>query len=132
MNIAKDYDDEDAAYTPAWQEKFTGIDRKTVIKFAREWSVTAEKTEGKCMVIIGAGINHWYHNNLMYRSAITALMLTRLRREKRRRFKSLCRTGKTRTGRALVKYGFCKRLDSGIASAKCAVVALHKQRAMAL
>ncbi len=27
------------------------------------------------MVIIGAGINHWYHNNLMYRSAITALML---------------------------------------------------------
>ncbi len=72
---AKDYDDEDAAYTPAWQEKFSGLDRKTVIKFAREWAVTAEKTEGKCMVIIGAGINHWYHNNLMYRSAITALML---------------------------------------------------------
>ncbi|MBK7801084.1 MAG: nitrate reductase subunit alpha [Chloracidobacterium sp.] len=71
-----DYDDESRAYTPAWQEKFTGIDRKTVIKFAREWCVTAEKTEGKCMVIIGAGINHWYHNNLMYRSAITALMLT--------------------------------------------------------
>jgi nitrate reductase alpha subunit len=32
-------------------------------------------TEGKCSVIIGAGINHWYHNNLLYRSAITALML---------------------------------------------------------
>ena len=28
------------------------------------------------MVIIGAGANHWYHNNLLYRSAIVALMLT--------------------------------------------------------
>ncbi|MCC6824853.1 MAG: nitrate reductase subunit alpha [Acidobacteria bacterium] len=69
------YDDEERSYTPAWQEKFTGVSRNTVIKFAREWASTAEKTEGKCMVIIGAGINHWYHNNLMYRSAITALML---------------------------------------------------------
>jgi nitrate reductase / nitrite oxidoreductase, alpha subunit len=70
-----DYNDEDQSYTPAWQEKWTGVSRQTVIKFAREWASTAEKTEGKCMVIIGAGINHWYHNNLIYRSAITALML---------------------------------------------------------
>ncbi len=71
----KGYEDEDAPYTPAWQEKFTGIGRKTVEKFAREWAHTAEVTEGRCTVIIGAGINHWYHNNLMYRSAIVALML---------------------------------------------------------
>ena len=70
-----DYNDEQQSYTPAWQEKWTGVGRETVIKFAREWASTAEKTEGKCMVIIGAGVNHWYHNNLMYRSAITALML---------------------------------------------------------
>ena len=31
-------------------------------------------TKGKCMVIIGAGVNHWYHGNLMYRAAIHALM----------------------------------------------------------
>ncbi len=73
---AKDYDDADASYTPAWQEKWTDVDRKTVIGFAREWANTAEKTDGKCSIIIGAGINHWYHNNLMYRSAIMALMLT--------------------------------------------------------
>ncbi|MCC6876478.1 MAG: nitrate reductase subunit alpha [Sandaracinaceae bacterium] len=72
----KSYDDEDAAYTPAWQEKFTGVGRDTVIQFAREWARTAEKTNGKCCVIIGAGINHWYHNNLMYRSAIVWMMLT--------------------------------------------------------
>ena len=70
-----DYDDENAPYTPAWSEKYTGIDRKNLIKFAREWGVTAEKTNGKCTVIIGAGINHWYHANLMYRAAIHALML---------------------------------------------------------
>ena len=28
------------------------------------------------MVIIGAGINHWYHNNLIHRSTNTPLMLT--------------------------------------------------------
>ncbi len=71
-----DYSDKDAAYTPAWQEIFTGMDSKSVIQFAREWAKTAEITEGKCMIIIGAGINHWYHNNLIYRAGIMALMLT--------------------------------------------------------
>jgi nitrate reductase / nitrite oxidoreductase, alpha subunit len=69
-----DYDDENAPYTPAWSEKYTGMGRDTLIKFAREWSVTAEKTNGKCTIIIGAGINHWYHANLMYRAGIHALM----------------------------------------------------------
>ncbi|MBK7106012.1 MAG: nitrate reductase subunit alpha [Ignavibacteriae bacterium] len=70
-----DYSDQDSAYTPAWQEIFTGIDSQTVISYAREWANTAQITEGKCMIIIGAGVNHWYHNNLMYRSGIMALML---------------------------------------------------------
>ena len=68
------YDDADQAYTPAWSEIYTGIDRKNLIKFAREWAITAEKTQGKCTVIIGAGVNHWYHANLMYRAAIQALV----------------------------------------------------------
>jgi len=70
------YDDEELAYTPAWQERWSGIDRKTVVEFAREWANTAEITGGRCCIIIGAGINHWYHNNLMYRSGIVALVLT--------------------------------------------------------
>lgn len=72
----KSYDDETATFTPAWQEKYTGIDRATLIRFAREWASTAEHTGGKCTVIIGAGVNHWYHSNLMYRAAIHALVLT--------------------------------------------------------
>jgi len=69
-----DYDDEQAPFTPAWSEKYTGRGRDDVIRFAREWGRTAELTEGKCTIIIGAGINHWYHANLMYRAGIHALM----------------------------------------------------------
>jgi len=70
----KDYDDDSLPYTPAWSEKYTGMNREMVIRFAREWATTAELTRGKCTVIIGAGVNHWYHANLMYRAAIHALM----------------------------------------------------------
>src|SRR5690606_3627843 len=69
------FDDVDMSYTPAWQERFTGIGRHTVIQFAHDWAKTAIATDGKCSVIIGAGIDHWYHNNLIYRAAQTALVL---------------------------------------------------------
>jgi len=70
----QDYNDENLPYTPAWSEKYTGMGRALLIRFAREWAATAELTKGKCMIIIGAGVNHWYHNNLMYRAGIQALM----------------------------------------------------------
>ncbi len=72
----RDYDDSSQPYTPAWAEKYTGMGRDVVIRFAREWAKTAELTKGRCMVIIGAGVNHWYHANLMYRAAIHALMFS--------------------------------------------------------
>ena len=61
-------------YAPAWAEKYTGMSRDMSVRFAREWASTAEHTNGKCTIIIGAGINHWYHGNLMYRAGINALM----------------------------------------------------------
>ncbi len=70
-----DYDDPSLPYTPAWQESFTGIKASVVVNFARQWGRTAESTNGQCMIIIGAGANHWYHNNLIYRACITSLML---------------------------------------------------------
>src|SRR5579875_1990033 len=71
----QDYADAEVPYTPAWQEKYTGVGRNTVIQFAREFAGTAEKTQGRCTVIVGSGLNHWYHSNLHYRTAITALIL---------------------------------------------------------
>jgi nitrate reductase alpha subunit len=69
------YDDANAPYTPAWAERYTGVGREVLLRFAREWGRTAELSRGQCLIIIGAGINHWYHNNLMYRAGIQALML---------------------------------------------------------
>ena len=71
---AKSYDD-DTAYTPAWQEKITGVPRAQVITVARQFADNADKTRGKSMVIIGAAMNHWYHCDMNYRGIINMLML---------------------------------------------------------
>lgn len=71
---AASYDD-DAPYTPAWQEKITGVPRAQVITVARQFAENAEKTHGKSMVIIGAAMNHWYHCDMNYRGIINLLML---------------------------------------------------------
>lgn len=75
-DLPADYSDDSQPFTPAWQEQFTGVKASVVENFARQWARTAEHTEGRCMIIMGAGVNHWYHNNLIYRACITTLMLT--------------------------------------------------------
>src|SRR5690242_15689833 len=72
---AKNYDD-DYPYTPAWQEKITGVPRDQVIAVARQFADNADKTRGRSMVIIGAAMNHWYHADMNYRGVINMLMLT--------------------------------------------------------
>ena len=72
--VASSYDD-DVPYTPAWQETITGVGRHKVIQTAREFAATAAATEGRSMVILGAGINHWYHMDMNYRGIINMLML---------------------------------------------------------
>ncbi len=71
---AKSYDD-DAPYTPAWQEAITGVTRDKVIAVARAFADNAEKTHGKSMVILGAGLNHWYHMDMNYRGIINMLVM---------------------------------------------------------
>ncbi len=73
-SVAKSYDD-DLPYTPAWQEQITGVDRRNIIQTAREFADTAAKTQGKSMVILGAGVNHWYHMDMNYRGIINMLMM---------------------------------------------------------
>ncbi|TOM58980.1 hypothetical protein CGH73_26520, partial [Vibrio parahaemolyticus] len=50
-NCAVDYDDM-KAYSPAWAEKVTGVSRQNIIRIAREFADTAEKTHGRAMVIV--------------------------------------------------------------------------------
>jgi nitrate reductase / nitrite oxidoreductase, alpha subunit len=73
-NVAQSYDD-DVPYTPAWQEKITGVKREQVIRLAREFADNSDKTRGKSMVIIGAAMNHWYHMDMNYRSIINMLVM---------------------------------------------------------
>lgn len=71
-NVAGFYDDE-VAYTPAWAEKVTGVKRADLIRTGREFADNAAKTRGKSMVILGAAINHWYHNDMNYRAIMNLL-----------------------------------------------------------
>ncbi len=70
-----DYDDP-RPYTPAWQEAITGVKRHLAIQVAREFADTAVRTRGKCMIALGAGTNHWYHSDQIYRAIISMLLLT--------------------------------------------------------
>jgi nitrate reductase alpha subunit len=72
--VADSYD-ADIPYTPAWQEKITGVKRQNVIAVARAFADNAEKTQGRSMVILGAGLNHWYHMDMNYRGIINLLMM---------------------------------------------------------
>ncbi|MBI4357167.1 MAG: nitrate reductase subunit alpha [Gammaproteobacteria bacterium] len=73
-NVASTYD-ENIPYTPAWQEAITGVPRDAVITVARQFAENANATEGRSMVILGAGLNHWYHMDMIYRSIINLLVM---------------------------------------------------------
>lgn len=73
---AKDAYDATSPYTPAWQEQITGVKASIVQQIAREFAQNAQDTKGKSMVIMGAGINHWFNSDMTYRSIFNLLLLT--------------------------------------------------------
>src|SRR5699024_9723602 len=62
-------------YTPAWQESITGVHQNHVIKVAKEFADNAERTEGKSMIAMGGGTNHWYHSDQIYRAILNLVLL---------------------------------------------------------
>ncbi|RRD46626.1 nitrate reductase subunit alpha [Tessaracoccus sp. OH4464_COT-324] len=72
----KDYDDPSVPYTPAWQAEITSVPAEACIRAAREFARNSEESKGRTMIIIGAGICHWFHADVTYRSIIALLMLT--------------------------------------------------------
>jgi len=72
--VSKDFA-EDKPYTPAWAEKITGVPADKITAVAREFATNAETTKGKSMVILGAGLNHWYHMDMNYRGIINMLVM---------------------------------------------------------
>ncbi|MBU2808155.1 nitrate reductase subunit alpha [Acidithiobacillus ferrooxidans F221] len=74
-NVDADYGDAHRLFTPAWQEGITGIPQADCARIAHEFAENAVLTQGKSMVIVGAGTNHWYHNDMNYRAIINLVHL---------------------------------------------------------
>ncbi|KOP68118.1 nitrate reductase [Bacillus sp. FJAT-18019] len=72
----KGYNDADSRYTPAWQEAITGVKPSVVIQIAREFAQNSLDTGGRSMIIMGAGINHWFNSDTIYRAILNLVILT--------------------------------------------------------
>ncbi|MDO4259195.1 MAG: nitrate reductase subunit alpha [Actinomycetaceae bacterium] len=65
------YDDPTYPATPAWQETITGIPAAACEKIGREFALNAIESGGRSMILMGAGTNHYFHSDLMYRGFLT-------------------------------------------------------------
>ena len=69
------YDDPET-YTPAWQETITSVPAATVERIAREFADNSERSGGRSMIALGAGVNHWFHADEAYRAILALVVLT--------------------------------------------------------
>ncbi len=69
------YEDASEPYTPAWQEPITGVDAGRVTRVAREFARNAERSHGRSMIVLGAGTNHWFHSDQIYRAILQLVAL---------------------------------------------------------
>jgi nitrate reductase / nitrite oxidoreductase, alpha subunit len=69
------YDDPSQPHTPAWQQEHTGVDAGRAARIAREFAANAEATSGRSMIVMGAGLNHWYHGDETYRAVLALILL---------------------------------------------------------
>jgi nitrate reductase / nitrite oxidoreductase, alpha subunit len=69
------YDDASTPGTPAWQEPITTVPAITAARVAREFARNAELSHGRSMIAMGAGTNHWFHSDEIYRTFLTLIML---------------------------------------------------------
>jgi len=70
-----DYDDP-KPYTPAWQEEITGVPAAQAARIGREFAQNAADSGGRSMIILGAGTNHWFHSDTIYRTFLALITLT--------------------------------------------------------
>ncbi|MDA8368690.1 MAG: nitrate reductase subunit alpha [Nocardiopsaceae bacterium] len=70
------YDDATQPYTPAWQAPITGVAADKAERIGREFAANAEESRGRSMIIMGAGTNHWFHSDTIYRAFLTLTTLT--------------------------------------------------------
>jgi nitrate reductase / nitrite oxidoreductase, alpha subunit len=70
------YDDAAEPCTPAWQETITGVPAHKAERIGREFAANAEESRGRSMILMGAGTNHWFHSDTIYRAFLALTTLT--------------------------------------------------------
>jgi nitrate reductase alpha subunit len=104
-HVARDYADRCALH-PRLGEKITGVPAEQIITVAREFAANAEKTNGKSMVILGAGpqplVPYGHELSRHHQSAGDV----RLRRPVGRRLGALCGPGKAASADRLAPLAF--------------------------
>ncbi len=70
------YDDASQPCTPAWQEPITGVPAAAAARIGREFAQNAQDSRGRSMIIMGAGANHWFHADTIYRAFLALVTLT--------------------------------------------------------
>ncbi|MGX1808498.1 nitrate reductase subunit alpha [Nocardia sp. NPDC055321] len=70
------YDDATQPGTPAWQEAITGVAPEVAARIGREFATNAAESRGRSMIILGAGTNHWFHSDTIYRTFLVLTTLT--------------------------------------------------------
>jgi nitrate reductase alpha subunit len=70
------YDDASQPGTPAWQEAITSVPADAAARIGREFAANAEASRGRSMIVMGAGTNHYFHSDTIYRTFLALVTLT--------------------------------------------------------
>jgi nitrate reductase / nitrite oxidoreductase, alpha subunit len=70
------YDDPTQPGTPAWQEPITSVPAEKAARIGREFAANAEASRGRSMIVMGAGTNHYFHSDTIYRAFLALVTLT--------------------------------------------------------
>ncbi|MBM7829827.1 nitrate reductase alpha subunit [Agromyces cerinus] len=70
------YDDASSPGTPAWQEEITSVPAAKAERIGREFADNAERSGGRSMILMGAGTNHWFHSDTIYRTFLALTTMT--------------------------------------------------------
>ena len=71
-----DYDDPTVPATPAWASAITSVPPQQIVRIGREFAQNAVDTQGRGMILMGAGTNHWYHSDQIYRAMLVLTTIT--------------------------------------------------------
>jgi nitrate reductase alpha subunit len=70
------YDDPSSPCTPAWQAELTGVPAEKAERIGREFAQNAVDSGGRSMIIMGAGTNHYFHSDTIYRAFLMLTTIT--------------------------------------------------------